>query len=236
MCGRFTLARTVGDIEELVGDLDNADEVPLAPRYNIAPSQPILTVLSDAPRRLRVVEWGLIPHWAKDPSIGNKLINARSETAREKPSFRSCFKSTRCLVFADGFYEWTLRPGETTKTPMYIQLRSRAPFAFAGLWSHWQGGDGTERTTATILTTRTNSLLKPIHHRMPVILAPNDFAAWLDISVYSVDALQALLEPYPADAMQASAVSRHVNNVRNDDPRCVEPVESPAPDQPDLFA
>lgn len=233
MCGRYTLAKTLAEIEEIVGDLDAG--IPLAPRYNIAPSQPVLSILGARPRRLTFTQWGLIPSWAKDPTIGSRLVNARSETAAEKPAFRSAFARCRCLIPADGFYEWAKVPGQRTKQPMYIHLRSGAPFAFAGLWSEWHGPDGTELTTSTILTTEPNDLVKSVHSRMPVILPADAYDAWLDPGTSDADALTGLLIPYPADAMTMHAVSTRMNNVRHDAPDCIAPAADAPPEQLGLF-
>ena len=150
MCGRFTLAKSAEEIEELLGEIEVDCDIPLAPRYNIAPSQPVLTVLNRETDALTFTQWGLVPPWAKDPSIGSRMINARAETVAEKPSFRGPFKSKRCLFLADGFYEWKKLEGRKTKQPVHIRLKSGKPFAFAGLWADWLGADGTELTTSTV--------------------------------------------------------------------------------------
>ncbi len=235
MCGRYTLAKTIEDIEELVGDIES--DIPLAPRYNIAPQQPILTLFNERKPRLGISQWGLVPHWATDPTMGSRLINARSETVAEKPTFRSALKNQRCLIFADGFFEWKKEPNQKLKTPMYIRLKSGALFAFAGLYAHWQGADGSELTTATILTTAPNTLVYTIHHRMPVILRREAIDTWLNPDVYDPAALTPLLTRYPAEEMEAYPVSRLVNNVRHDGPDCIEPAAPPppAPVQGELF-
>ena len=233
MCGRFTLAKPREEIEALLGDVESP--VPVAPRYNIAPSQPVLTVLNRAPRRLVFTQWGLVPPWAKDPAIGSRLINARAETVAVKPAFRHGFRTSRCLILADGFYEWKKTAGRTVKQPMHIRLRSGEPFAFAGLWAEWQGPDGSQRTTSTIITTTPNPLLAAIHNRMPAILPRDGYATWLDTTTPDARALQALLVPYPAAEMEASPVSRKVNNVRYDEPDCIATENSAAPAQPELF-
>jgi putative SOS response-associated peptidase YedK len=232
MCGRFTLAKTLEDIEELVGDLES--EIPVAPRYNIAPSQPVLTLPQGATPQLTLTQWGLVPRWAKDPSIGARMINARSETVAEKPAFRASLKYQRCLIFADGFFEWQATPGTRTKTPMYIRLKSRSAFAFAGLYAHWQGADGSELTTSTILTTAACPLLSPIHHRMPVILPPEAHARWLDPNRFDPAELAPLLAAFPDEALEVYPVSTRVNHVRNDDPECIRPAPS-TPAQGELF-
>ncbi len=208
--------------------LFDLDAPPLEPRYNVAPSQPLLTVRldRDGEREWALLRWGLVPSWAKDPGIGNSLINARSETAPEKPSFRAAFKRRRCLVPADGFFEWQRR--NKGKQPYYITLKDGKPFAFAGLWEMWTGPGGEELQTCTLLTTEANELVQPLHDRMPVILAPQDFDLWLgkpgDADKEEITVLRHLLHPFPAEKMQAGPVSKSVNNPRNEGPECIEPV------------
>ena len=229
MCGRYTLGKSKEEIEKLVGDI--VIDIPIVPRYNIAPSQPILALLNTNLERLTFIQWGLVPHWAKDSWIGNRMINARSETAAEKAAFRTPFRRNRCLILADGFYEWQKIPGRKTKQPMYVTLRSGKVFAFAGLWEEWHGSDGTELTTSTILTTESNRLVRPIHQRMPVILPPAVHKIWL--CEEDPDTLKALMVPYPAEQMQAFEVTTRVNNVRYDHPDCIEPLPS-LPSQTEL--
>jgi putative SOS response-associated peptidase YedK len=174
------------------------------------------------PREIAMLHWGLIPFWAKDTKIGARLINARSETAAEKPSFRAAFQRRRCLVIADGFYEWQKQNG--TKQPFFIHLRDQRPFAFAGLWERWQGPDADMIESCTLLTTEPNDLLRLVHNRMPVILHPDDYTLWLDPEVGQRDLLQPLLRPFPAQEMGAYPVSRFVNSPDNDTPKCIEPV------------
>ena len=216
MCGRYSLSQTV---ETIASAFRVGDAIDWSPRYNIAPTQSVPTVsqLEDRDRQFRLLRWGLVPSWAKDLSIGAKLINARSETVAEKPSFRSAFKQRRCLILADGFYEWQRRDGK--KQPHYFQLADRQPFAFAGLWEHWQG-DSEPIESCTILTTQANDLLQPIHDRMPVILASEDYDRWLDLET-SVDHLHALLHPYDAKAMTSHPVSSVVNSPKYDQPDCI---------------
>ena len=175
-------------------------------------------------REFRNLRWGLIPSWAKDPAMGSRMINARSETVASKPAYRSAFRERRCLILADGFYEW--RPVDKGKQPYYIALQSGDPFAFAGLWERWEGPDGTVLETCTLLTTEPNDLVRPIHDRMPVILAETNYHLWLDTSVEKPDALKPLLGPYPADTMEAFPVGLQVNNPRNDEPSCVDPLSA----------
>lgn len=220
MCGRFTLAVPA----EQVASQFQLPQVPeLAPRYNIAPTQQVAAVRAgDAGRELAMLRWGLIPSWAKDASIGAKLINARSETAAEKPSFRSAMRQRRCLIPADGFYEWQAQAGG--KQPFHITLADGRPFALAGLWEHWKSPDGTWLQSCTILTTAANELMRPLHDRMPVILHPEQYGLWLDPGLHDVGPLQELLVPYPAAEMAARPVSKAVNRVANDEPGLVAPV------------
>jgi len=229
MCGRFTLHTPA----ETLATLFDLPETPvLAPRYNIAPTQPVAIVRASAHPRLAgqrewaLVRWGLIPSWAKDPSIGARMINARAETVAEKPSFRAPFRRRRCLVPADGFYEW--RKVDGRKQPYYIRMQDGGPFAIAGLWEHWQGPDGSELQTCTLLTTEPNELLAPIHNRMPVIIAPEDYDEWLDVTneePHFLSLLHHLLRPYPAQAMDAYPVSAYVSNARNEGEACIKPVD-----------
>lgn len=227
MCGRFTLLAPGEAIADLF-DLPEAPPVP--PRYNIAPTQPVVAVRTvsksgEPPaRELAFFHWGLIPRWAKDPKIGSRMINARSETAAEKPSFRVAMKYRRCLVPADGFYEWQKLNGE--KQPVRIQMKDGGPFAIAGLWEHWQSKEGSEIESCTLLTTGPNELLEPVHNRMPVIIAPKDFDLWLDPAAQHAGEVQHLLRPYPAEEMTFYQVSTHVNNPRNEDPSCIVPLAS----------
>jgi len=217
MCGRFTLA-TPG---EVIAELFSLPAVPdLSPRYNIAPTQDVAIVRNRASgeREWAAVHWGLIPSWAKDPGIGARMINARAETIAEKPAFRSAFRARRCLIPADGFFEW--RKLEGRKQPYYITWRGGKPFAFAGLWETWRGGDAPAKESCTILTTSPNEVLVSLHDRMPVILSPRDHAAWLD-GATEREALLALLAPCPSEEVEAYPVSLRVNSPRNDDPGCI---------------
>ncbi len=202
-------------------------EVPAwTPRYNIAPTQEVLVVVQDptkAKRQARRHRWGLIPSWAKDRSIGNQLINAQAETAATKPTFRSAFRKRRCLILADGFFEW--KKENRHKQPFHIRLHDGRPFAFAGLWEHWDGGEGAAIESCTILTTTPNDLLRPLHHRMAVVLDPGVYDLWLDPAIQEAERLQPLLRSFPAEAMTAYPVSTRVNNPANDHPECVEPIQ-----------
>ena len=202
-----------------------AHEVPeeLAPRYNIAPSQPVAVIANTGVNRVELYRWGLIPSWAKDPTIGDRMINARAETLAEKPAFRGIFRKRRCLVLADGFYEWKQEPGARGKTPMYIRMASGQPFAFAGLWDAWRPEEGDAIQSCAIVTTGPNQLMQMIHTRMPVILAPEAYPRWLDPAEQSPERLVGLLQPFPAEAMTAFPVSRYVNRPQNDSPECIVP-------------
>jgi putative SOS response-associated peptidase YedK len=221
MCGRFTLFVDPKDLMEAFPGF----EVPAdwTPRYNIAPAQPVAVIPNNGQNKLEFFRWGLIPPWAKDPSIGNRMINARSETLAEKPSFRTAFRRRRCLVLADGFYEWRKEPGRATKTPMYIRLESGKPFGFAGLWESWRSPDDQTVLSCTIITTTPNELLAKIHNRMPVILAPEAYDLWLDPAAQSPERLGVWLRPYSAEQMTAYPVSTFVNSPGNDTPACVVP-------------
>ena len=224
MCGRFTLRAPASIVAEQFAVLD-AD--PLEPRFNIAPTQTVVAVRREperdaSSRRLVLLKWGLVPSWAKDPKIGNSLINARAESVADKPAFRAAFRRRRCLIVADGFYEWQRTGGK--KQPYFIRLVDDRPFAFAGLWEAWEGPDHTSLESCTLITTEANALMEPIHNRMPVILAPNDYDRWLDPAIQQPEHLQTLLRPYPSDAMLAYPVSSHVNSPRNEDAGCIAPV------------
>jgi len=219
MCGRYTLTTPPAKLAESFG----LDERPqLDPRFNIAPTQPVATVLVvTGGRRLRLMRWGLVPHWARDLSIGSRMINARGETVAEKPAFRRAFRERRCLVLADGFYEWR-REGKS-KQPFYIARKDRQPFAFAGLWETWMPPDAGESVdSCTIITTDANELVGEFHHRMPVILDAGDFDIWLDADADEQDLL-VLLRPCPAGRMQAWPVRDTVNSPAHETPECIEP-------------
>jgi putative SOS response-associated peptidase YedK len=222
MCGRFTLTTDGARLQERFA-LDTLEPA-YTPSYNIAPSQPVVAILNDGERRAAWLRWGLVPSWAKDPSMGQRLINARAETVADKPSFRRAFRQRRCLVLADGFYEWR-RHGKQ-KQPMYIGLRHREPFAFAGLWEVWRDAAGAPLHTCTLLTTTANTLLQPIHERMPVILPPAAESMWLDRQIVEPQHLLPLLVPYAPAAMVAYPVSPLVNSPRNNSPVCLAPLET----------
>jgi putative SOS response-associated peptidase YedK len=219
-CGRFTLKTPAKDIAEAFG---LAGELPLfTPRFNIAPTQQVAAIqLHDGKRELSFLHWGLIPSWADDPSIGNRMINARADGVADKPSFRSAFKKGRCLVVADGFYEW--KKSGTKKQPYFIRLKDERPFTFAGLSEHWHRDDQTI-DFCTIITTDPNDLMADIHDRMPVILPSEDYDLWLDPEFQDKAKLLSMLKPYPADEMTAYPVSTLVNSPKNEKKECVESV------------
>jgi putative SOS response-associated peptidase YedK len=221
MCGRFTLTVNPAETQEAFSSYTFPQQ--FAPRFNIAPTQPVLAIPNDDQNTADFFVWGLIPMWAKDPSIGNKLINARGETLEEKPAFRGSLKYKRCLIFADGFYEWKGSEGKKIKTPFFIHMKDRKPFAFAGLWDSWNSPDGSLVKSCTIITTEPNELTGIIHNRMPVILHPRDYAKWLDPSPQTPDRLKPLIKPFPADLMDAYPVSTLVNTPANDRPELVVP-------------
>lgn len=222
MCGRFTLTVDPGQLQQTLSWVEVPEE--LTPRFNIAPSQPVAVVANDGQNRLDFFVWGLIPSWAKDPKVGNRMINARAETLAEKPAFRAAYRRRRCLVLADGFYEWRQEPGSTVKTPMYIKMKSGEPFAFAGLWEVWYSPDGSKILSCTIITTGPNELVENIHTRMPAILSPQAYQQWLDPEEKEAGELAPLLAPYAADEMTAYPVSRLVNSPNNDDIACIQPL------------
>ena len=219
MCGRFSI---FADPERLAERFDaSLPEEGLRPRYNAAPTQNLPVILNEDERHIQLLRWGLVPFWAEDPAIGSRMINARSETLAEKPSFRTPLKKRRCLVLADGFYEWQKTPDG--KVPMRITLKTSEPFAMAGLWETWKEPTGDLLRTFTIITTSPNDLLEPIHNRMPVILPREHEAIWLDNDADQGIWLD-MLRPYPAELMTAYPVSKRVNYVGNDDQEVVQSV------------
>ena len=217
MCGRYSL---IADIGELARRFEfDGDWLKFESKYNVAPTQEVVSVVGGETRRGGFMRWGLIPHWAKDPKIGARMINARAETVAEKPAFRDALRRRRCLVPADGFYEWQ-RVGNA-KRPMRVVMRSGEPFAFAGLWSVWRDPDGNRIPSCTIITTAANDLLRPIHDRMPVILPREMEELWLDRSVEDPGALSSVLTPHADDAMDAYEVSTLVNSAANDGPEVI---------------
>ena len=221
MCGRFTLTLDPGKLQTML-DLGPFVHI-IQPRYNIAPSQPVAIVKDAVKRAVELYRWGLVPSWADDLTIGNRLINARAETAHEKPSFRGAFKYRRCLILADGFYEWQAAHKGASKKPFLFKLKNESPFTFAGLYEHKQLPEGGELHTCTILTCEPNDLVRDVHNRMPVMLDENTRWAWLEPGVDQMT-LREMLVPYPAEAMKCFPVSRTVNTPDNDRPEVVEPV------------
>jgi len=220
MCGRFTLTLDPGELKE---DLNLGDiTFEYQPRYNVAPTQPVAAVRDAHTRDIELLRWGLVPSWAKDITIGDRLINARGETLTEKPSFKNAFAKRRCLVLADGFYEWH-RATDGPKTPYYFKLKSGKPFAFAGLWEFWRSPEGDELRTCTIITTAANTLVAQHHERMPVILPLAAHVPWLSLTTPATE-LQRLLAPYPPEEMTTYPVSKAVNSPGNDSIECIQPV------------
>jgi putative SOS response-associated peptidase YedK len=218
MCGRFSLKTTPDTLERIFG---HAAPAGYRPRYNVAPSQEVLAIVAEnGVERPALLRWGLIPFWAKDPSIGAKLVNARAESIAEKPAFRSAFRKRRCVILADGFYEWQKRPDG--KHPMWVRTGSGEPFALAGLWEEWDRGD-TPITSCTVLTTEANPFMQTIHTRMPVILTAEAGREWLTEGADEPRLLAVLSQAREA-GLQAHEVSTLVNNPRNDVPECVEPL------------
>ena len=222
MCGRFVMTLGPDKLRRVFG----VTEVPLLPpRYNIAPTQQILSVCQngDGYRHLKSFRWGLIPPWSKDSSIGNKMINARCETIHEKPSFRGPIRFHRCLIPASGFFEWQQIDGR--KQPYLIQRKDSEPMAFAGIWESWKN-DGETIETCAILTTEANSLMRDIHNRMPVILSSSEFDHWLDRNITDPAQLKGLYTPFPSESLQAILISTAINNTRHDIPDCLVPLDS----------
>lgn len=218
MCGRFTL-RIDGELVSI--EWGWTKRLPTHPRFNIAPTQTVWAVrYEDGEARPVELRWGLIPSWAKDPSIGNRMINARAETLLEKPAFRHAFARRRCLVLADGFYEWQGR-GKGPKQPFWFRRADGGLITFAGLWEQWASPDGEPVETCTIITTRCNATLRPLHDRMPAIIAPADRPVWLDCS-NPVSDVASMLEPAPDDLLVAIPVSAAVNSPTNDGPALIE--------------
>jgi len=221
MCGRFVRFTNA----DVIGELYGLRSVPsLEPGYNIAPSESVFAVRINPETGKRegvMLKWGLVPHWAKDPAIGNRMINARAETVADKPSFRDAMKKRRCLVIADGFYEWRRKPPPSQ--PFFFKLAVGGPFALAGLWERWQDPKGPVLETCAILTTSANGLMTPVHDRMPVIIAADDFGRWLDPGTDAA-VVAALLQPAPDSLLASFPVSRAVNSPANDGPALIEPV------------
>jgi putative SOS response-associated peptidase YedK len=227
MCGRYRLVRKKEILAEV---FDAGNDVDWAPRYNVAPGQDVPVIRQDTgdPKRsLSLMRWGLIPSWAKDPKLGYKLINARAETVSDKPAFREALQSRRCLIPADGFYEWAKE--EKTKSPYCFTLVDDSVFAFAGLWDRWKDRNGEALQTCSIITTSANALVAGAHDRMPVILEPENYDLWLDPGFSKTKPLLDLLQPYRAGSMRSWRVSPRVNSVENDDAECIREYQPPPP-------
>jgi putative SOS response-associated peptidase YedK len=221
MCGRFTLTVSPEELQAAFPNFTIPGDLP--PSYNIAPSQPIPVILNNGEEKLDFVTWGLIPFWTKPDKVGKfALINARSETAAEKASFKTPFRRRRCLILADGFFEWSKSSSGKSKTPYFITLKDQSPFAFAGLWDSWNSPEGDSIKTGCILTTTPNDLVKPIHDRMPVILPKDQYQTWLSPDEVKPEMIQPLMIPYPANEMQAYPVSTFVNSPKNNSPQCIQ--------------
>ena len=220
MCGRF-VQYTLFPLLEKEFNLKFSADTPLRQSYNIAPTQDVPVVVNDDGNRLALCRWGLIPPWSKDASIGSRMINARAETVADKPSFKGPLKKHRCLVLADGFYEW--KKTDSGKVPVYITMKDGRPFGFAGIYSDWRPPEGESIRTCTIVTTEPNELLQPIHNRMPVIIKPDDREQWLDPDEQDPANLTPLLAPYPSDELTAWEVSRAVNSPYNNSPELIQP-------------
>ncbi len=228
MCGRYTITSAPEAIRALFG---YAEQPNFPPRFNVAPTQPIPIVrLHEGKRQFALMRWGLLPSWVKDLKTFSLLINARGESVVDKPAFRAAMKRRRCLIPADGFYEW--QAGGTRKQPFYIRAKSGAPLAFAGLWETWTGPNGEELDTAAIVTTNANRTLAPIHGRMPAILAPEAFDLWLNCAEVDSETAAALIRPAPEDLLEAYPISTAVNRVANDNPQIIEPLTAGAEPQP----
>jgi putative SOS response-associated peptidase YedK len=228
MCGRYTITSTPAQLRELFGYPEQPN---FPPRYNVAPTQPIPIVRQQGnARHFALVRWGLIPPWVKDPKGFSLLINARAETAAEKPAFKNAMRRRRCLIPADGFYEWKTTDGR--KRPFYARRRTGGPLAFAGLWETWTGPNGEEIETAAIVTTEANRTLSAVHHRMPVVIPPEAFDLWLSNDEVDVAAASRLMAPAPEDLMEVYEVGTAVNKVVNDDARLTAPADPNAEPEP----
>lgn len=234
MCGRVVLTSS----PRVLAEMFHLDVLPeLEARYNIPPMSDIPVVVPHPKAdglELRMMRWGLVPSWAKDPGMGSRMINARSETVADKPAFRDAYRQRRCVIPADGFYEW--QKVAAGKQPYYFHRRDGRPLVFAGLWESWTDPDGRDLETCTILTTGANRVMSPVHHRMPVILPAKDRALWLDLGTEQKETLAALLKPCPDDLLALHPVTTRVGSPTFDEPACLDPVEPPVePDQLDLF-
>ena len=227
MCGRFTLTSNLDELQGRFGFLTEYTDH--EPRYNIAPTQQVLTVTNDGQKRGEMMRWGLVPLWAKDLKIGARMINAVGETVSTKPAFRAAFKKRRCLVLANGFFEWQ-KDGKR-KIPTYIYQRNGEAMAFAGLWETWKSPDGPVIQSCTIITTEANSFIQPVHNRMPVVLSEETQALWLDPLTEDPKILEPLLIPAPVELLTSHRVSEAVNSVKNQGPECIEELKEAPEDQ-----
>lgn len=219
MCGRFTLSYKTKELQMALGLPES--KLDWQPRYNIAPSQPIAAILDGETKKIEFLRWGLVPGWAKDIEIGNRLINARSETIMEKPSFKNAFARRRCLILADGFYEWKKSAVKgVSSQPYYFFLEDRMPFAFAGIWEIWQSPEGGELWSTAIITCDANDIVKPVHDRMPVVFDKNQMFDWLEDRPQKE--LVEMMQPYPEEKMNSYMVGKAVNSPFNDTPECIE--------------
>jgi len=226
MCGRYVLKASLPDIARMLG-MDVGVDLALEPSFNIAPTRSVPVCRSEEPeqRELVLMHWGLIPHWAKQRESNYRMINARAETVAEKPAFRSPFRHRRCLIPADGYYEWKSMQGR--KQPYYFTMKDDQPFCFAGLWDRWQAPDGPPVESCTIITTGANAFASEFHHRIPVILTRNDYKRWLDPRITGAAQVAPLLQPFPSEAMSVYPVSTLVNKARVDEARCITPLVDP---------
>lgn len=220
MCGRAVIISPIEVIAEEFG-IDNP-RMTVKPSYNISPSQNMLAVIKQESRKLMTCKWGFIPSWAKDPAIGHKMINARAETIATKPAFRSSYKKHRCLIVADGFYEW--KKTEHGKVPYFIHLKSGKPFGFAGIYSRWTSDKGESIDTCSIITTSANELIETVHDRMPVIISKESMESWLDTDMTDEGILSSMLKPYPSEEMELYQISKMVNDPKHNSPDLLEPV------------
>ena len=221
MCGRFVLKDNIKTLSKNF-DFDQDDDVLFEPKYNITPGQNAPIIIKEETRKCAIMRWGLVPSWSNDPLIGFQMIDARSETVAQKPSFKNSLRKRRCIVPSNGFYEWK-KLDNKTKTPYYIKMKNNKPFGFAGLWDTWNK-DGANLTTFTIITTSPNELIKPIHDRMPVILKKEDEDLWLNPDIQNSDKILHLLKPFSSDDMETYEISTYVNNPRNEGEKCIVPV------------
>jgi len=230
MCGRFTLIRLSDFTDMFPWIRPPQQQPPPSPRYNIAPTQPIAAVRNNPEPQIEFLNWGLIPSWAKDPAIGNRMINARAESMDKKPAFRTALRRRRCVIPASGFFEWKKLGRQ--RVPMYVTAASARPLGLAGLWDVWHDDAGSQVTSCTIITVPSNELVRPIHDRMPAILRESDYRLWLDPAEQPPEKLLPALGPYPAGEMRMQEVSRAANNAKIDSPQCIEPASAPAGKKP----